>query len=150
MVYKQKNMNKLSKLLSILLLSLGAGAVANGKGVDETTAKNAGCHYLMSQNVSGVESVSDLSTAYVATDDIGGSKVADFYIFNVASGNGWVLVTADDRVMPVLAFSDKLNFDINTAADAAKIWIKGYQDDIAYIIEHNIPPAKALSRHGLT
>ncbi len=110
------------------------------KTVDENTAKTIGSHFLISVGVQGVQSESDLVTSYVASATVNGNVIKDYYVFNIVNGNGYVMVSADDNVIPILAYSREGLFDINRSAPAALAWIDGYKNQITYVIEHNLPP----------
>lgn len=59
------------------------------------------------------------------------------YVVNTLP-KGFVLVSADDRVWPVLGYSLQFNFDINYMAPATKYWMKGYTDQISYSIKQQL------------
>ncbi len=132
-------MRKLIVFLNLLMLGSSAGVACYGKAVDESMAKKTGTNYLISNGVPGVNSTGDLTTGYVAKSEINGVSVADYYVFNFTNGNGFVMVSADDKIIPVLAYSGETVFDINHIAPATKAWIEGYKNQIAYVIEHDLP-----------
>ncbi len=49
---------------------------------------------------------------------------APFHIFNIGSGQGFVIVSGDDKAIPVLGYSDKGEFDWETAPDNLLAWMK--------------------------
>lgn len=59
------------------------------------------------------------------------------YIFNV-SGSGFVAVSAEDRVKPILAYSTEGTFSAEDIAPAFNFTIKSYTDDIQYIRENDV------------
>ena len=128
--------------LCALLLMVGAGFQSMGKAVDVNTAQTTGSNFLISAGVAGVKSSSDLTVAYTASTVVNGSIVVDYYAFNVAGGKGFVMVSGDDKVIPILAYSNESAFDINNIAPATKDWIEGYKNEITAVITHNVP-AKA-------
>lgn len=129
---------------SALLLAF-ASLTSYGKTVDENTARTTGCNYLMQRNVQGVQSPTDLELSYTATSQIAGKTVADYYVFNIVGGNGFVLVTADDNVMPVLAYSAEQSFNYNRIAPAAAYWVDNYKRLIAYVIENHLNAQEGVS-----
>ncbi len=131
-------MKKLLKCVTVLLLSTSASVVSSAKSVDENTAKTIGCNYLISTGIQAVKSAADLTTSYVATAKINGKVVNDYYVFNFKNGNGYVMVSADDNVIPILSYSPESPFDINTINPIAKSWIEGYQNQITAVIKNNI------------
>ena len=132
-------MNKFLKYLSVLALSAGTGTIAFGKAVDVNTAKTIGCNYLANVNVQGVTKPSDLASAYVATAMVNGTMVVDYYVFNVVGGTGFVMVSGDDAIKPILAWSNEASFDYGHISPEAKYWIEGYQEQINAVIAENYP-----------
>jgi len=59
------------------------------------------------------------------------------YVFNV-SGAGFVAVSAEDRVKPILAYSTEGTFSAENIAPAFNFTVKGYTDEIQYIRDNNV------------
>lgn len=79
------------------------------------------------------------------------SKVNDLYVFNVKDNGGYVIVSNDDRTIPVLGFSENGKFDENNMPDNMKAWLQGYADEIAWLKQHNTTttgPKKVRSKVG--
>ena len=122
-------MSKILKGIGVLLLSASTGAVAYAKAVDENTAKIVGCNQLIAASATGVNSPADLTTAYVATSQGNfGGVVIDYYVFNINGGLGFVMVSGDDNIIPILANSNQSSIDINKISPAAKDWVDGYKN----------------------
>lgn len=56
----------------------------------------------------------------------------NFYVFTGSSGKGFVIVSADDCVEPILAYSDKAPFVWEDMPDNVRAWLQGYEDEIQY------------------
>ena len=54
----------------------------------------------------------------------------DYYVFNRDGGQGYVIVSGDDMVDPVLAYNDRGSFDINQAPEPVKIMFERYQKSL--------------------
>ena len=79
------------------------------------------------------------------------SKVSGLYVFNVKDEGGYVIVSNDDRTIPVLGFSENGKFDANNMPDNMKAWLQGYADEIAWLKQNNITttgPKKVRSKVG--
>lgn len=131
-------MKKLSTRLAVLAFSLFLQQNLSAKSIDEGTAKTVGANYLMSVGVQGVKSPADLSTSYIATTPNGSKVINNYYVFNIAGGNGFVMVSGDDLIIPILAYSDNSSFDISAISPAAADWIDGYKNQITYTVTHNL------------
>ena len=59
------------------------------------------------------------------------------YVFNI-DGGGFVVVSAEEKVKPVLAYSEKGSFDANNVADGFAYTISSYQEEIDYVRKNNI------------
>ena len=68
-----------------------------------------------------------LSLSYVGRNLKG---VNDYYVFNREGGNGFVIVSGDDVVSPVLGYSDRGSFDINEAPEPLKYLLDLYQQSL--------------------
>ncbi len=60
-----------------------------------------------------------------------------FYVLNYEDG-GFVIVSADKRIAPVLAYSFENAFSANDIAPATQDWINMYMEQLDLIIENNI------------
>ena len=64
-------------------------------------------------------------------------KVSGLYVFNVEGDNGFVIVSNDDRTLPILGFSESCGIDINNIPDNMRAWLQGYADEIAWLQAHD-------------
>ncbi len=129
----------LKKCLTVSLLFACSGVNSYGKGIDEATAKRIGCNFLKSTYSGLLNTPADLSTNYVATDQGNFGPIVDYYVFSVNGGHGFIMVSGDDIIEPVLAYSNESVFDINNMAPATKDWIDGYKNQITAAVKNNIP-----------
>ncbi len=135
-------MIKVKKILSISLALLPLMGWA--KHVDEATAKNAGANFLIKKGVAGVNAAADLSTVYTAVSSPDKGSVTAYYVFNINNGNGFVMVSGDDAIIPILGYSYEFPFDMNHMSPSTRDWIDGYKNQITAAVTHNIP-AKATT-----
>ena len=61
-----------------------------------------------------------------------------FYIFVTEENDGFVIVAGDDRVVPVLGYSNENGFSVENMPDNLKWWLDGYARQIEYAIENNM------------
>jgi len=61
---------------------------------------------------------------------------ADYYVFNRDGGQGFVIVSGDDITSPVLGYSDKGSFNINTAPEPLKVLLGMYQKSLDGLRHH--------------
>ena len=67
---------------------------------------------------------------------------ASMYLFNAADGNGFVIVSGDDRTEPILGYSDTGSIDTENMPQNMRSWLQHYADQIAFLQSHNISTAK--------
>ena len=59
-------------------------------------------------------------------------QVSGLYVFNVSNG-GFVIVSNDDKTVPILGFGDSGNIDPDDLPDNMRAWLQGYADQIAWL-----------------
>lgn len=57
-------------------------------------------------------------------------EASSYYVFNADGGRGFVIVSGDDRTVPVLGYSLSGNFCPDSIPDNMKAWLQGYADQI--------------------
>jgi hypothetical protein len=57
----------------------------------------------------------------------------NFYVFNVNDKEGFIVVSSESKIKPVLAYSFEGEFDYDNMAPAQKEWFKYYSDCIEYV-----------------
>lgn len=136
------NLKKLSLLLYLPLLW---GVSAIGAPVNPDAAKAEGLCFLSENgsNRKAVRSSADLSLAYTAEEN----SLTAFYVFNC--GNGFIIVSADDRLPSVLGYSDNGNFDYDKIPENFKWWLNEYCREITHWLpiapEETLAPVKRAS-----
>lgn len=70
-------------------------------------------------------------------------RVSGLYVFNVEDDGGFIIVSNDDRTLPILGFSESGNFKPEEMPDNMKAWLQGYADEIAWLQKQTSPKANA-------
>ncbi|MBO4811281.1 MAG: C10 family peptidase [Prevotella sp.] len=73
------------------------------------------------------------------------SSVAPFYVFNADDGQGFVIVSGDERTEDILGYAEKGSYDEDQIPENVRNWLKGYADFIASIDDQE--PTSARSSH---
>ena len=71
--------------------------------------------------------------AYTAADPVTGTP--RYYIYNLSSDGGFVIVAADTRVKTILGYSFNGGFDKNNIPVNMREWLDEYSSQIAYAVE---------------
>ncbi len=111
----------ITSLLTLFLVSFGYA-----EHVSVTSAQRAAQNFLKSFNVESVELV----------DVTADAKFANLYVFT--SEHGFVVMSADNRVRPVLGYSLTNSFVTEDMPENVRAWFQGYNDQIQYAIDYRL------------
>lgn len=78
------------------------------------------------------------------TDDVD----APFYVFNIGQQQGFVIVSGDDRTVPVLGYTDHGDFDLFNMPDNMRSFLQEYAEAIALLRKLGLPAARQQSRRA--
>jgi hypothetical protein len=125
-------------LLGLLIFSC---STLFAKHVEESDARKVGATFLSRQYNISISQNSSLELIYKeSSKDILTSSVEEkifFYVFNLDS-TGFVIVSGDDNVSPILGYSNEGIFDPNNIPQNAKKWLEEYKNQIRFVIDNNI------------
>ncbi len=134
----------MKRITSFLVVSIVFFNLTYGKQVDEMTARTVGQNFITSRvNSQALKNTSDLQLVYtVQSKDMlrsgNNSTEACLYVFNVNSSRGFIIVSAEDNVVPVLAYSDESGFNVNNIAPDVAYWLNGYKEQIEEVRAKNM------------
>jgi hypothetical protein len=69
-----------------------------------------------------------------------------FYVFGGEDSKGFVIVSGDDRVAPVLGYSDTNSFAADNMPENVKWWLGEYVKQIQFAIDNNIEPTAEVTQ----
>ena len=125
-------MNKRFLLISLGVLSIATAMQARSRSAEE--AKQVAAEFYQSQN--GLRSASDVEFTLVYSGSENGLRAstgeAPFYVFNIGSADGFVMVSGDDRVAPVIGYSLTSAFNPDNMPSNLRGWLEGYEKQIEY------------------
>ncbi|MDR2499328.1 MAG: thiol protease/hemagglutinin PrtT [Tannerellaceae bacterium] len=129
---------KLIPLLFVLCLAIALPAEA--KEINKTQAM-AVAHAFSTTNLDRIPVADDpvytALTSDAALRSDGGRAL--FYAYNL-KGGGFVIVSADTRAHPVLAYSAEGEFSANEMPASMQVWLKNYEREIAHAIAQTSSP----------
>ena len=123
----------LRPFICIALISILFGNIY-AKPVDETTARAVASHFYAVKFNRQLETLTP-TIVYTAAIHRGNGSEPSFYVVNFNS-EGFVIVAGDDRVQPILAFSDEGAFVSENIPDHIRFFLDGYTDEIQYTIDN--------------
>ena len=71
---------------------------------------------------------------------------AYYYVFNAGNNDGYVIVSGDDRVEPILGYVEQGSFDPNQIPNNMRAWLEGYEEEIKYVIDNDLKPSSPALR----
>ena len=120
-------MRKLLALFTFITL-LGLLNIASASPIDDSTALLAAKNFLISRVKTTSFANCQLSLAYKAMDSSGTNVL--FYVFNSTHPQGFVIVSGNDNVDPILGYSDVANFTTEDNPIQMTEWLDGYKRTI--------------------
>ena len=129
-------MKKRSLFLVLMLCSI---SVALSKPVGPDQAKKAALTYIKK----AVPAYANLSAERLV-DITSTTPFREFYVFSIDQ-KGFILVSGDNNVVPILGYSTSGNFPGENMPDNFRGWLQGYEREIAYIREHSFAESEELN-----
>ena len=133
-------MKKTLLLLCALCLSIASEATV----VNSSQAKAKAQAFLTEKGLSGT--LSEVSNPKARVRNGGNAGDSYYYIFNVGSDKGYVIVSGDDATPAVLGYATHGSVDMDRIPSNMAAWLQGYADQIRYIQEHPVTPKKGMAR----
>jgi hypothetical protein len=132
----------MKRISSLFLLSITMGGTLFAKQIDQQTAATVAQNFIASK-VSGINSGSLKLVSTQAVQTAAGTGINAYYVFDVNNKGGFVVVSADDIVKPILAYSNTNEFQTgNNVSPETAYWMNLYQKQIAFAVDHNIEATK--------
>lgn len=125
-------MKKYLLALAILIVALNHNSYAGAVAISD--AQHVAVNFFKVTNPS-------LNTALTATLKYTKAEAdgrVDFYVFDIAPANGFVIVAADDNVIPVLAYSNESHFRTDFAHTGLNSWVHKTSANISLALQHNV------------
>ena len=132
--------NKVYSYFIILVCSLLAFGV-KATEVSEDKAKLVATNYLRFLTKQPIKRSGDLvKLVYSAKKPSVKRAISapSFYIFNQIEGKGFVIVSGDDNIKPILGYSLESNFDAANISPQLAYWLSEYEKQIAFAVESNL------------
>ena len=132
-------MRKIALLLFVLIIVIYQ---LNAEPVDTNRAKKIAVNFYMQSTNNKSLNHADFALNYVSkarVQDVQKGEInsALYYIFNAGKNAGFVIVSADDRVEPILGYSFKGGLNYHNIPPAFKDLAGLYEKQIKYSIENN-------------
>lgn len=135
-------MKKITLSIAVLLM----GLIAQAASVSKTQALEIAQQFMSKNSAMRVKGVnaSQLQLAHTAVSKVG---AVDFYVFNRSTDAGFVIVSGDDQLIPVLGYADSGSFNTQDVPDGLQYWLDEYQRQIEHLKQH---PEQARKLNGFS
>ena len=135
------------KKITLALTLIISANLAFANPVDTLTAKRVAVNF-WKQNNTGPTAGDTTSRAgeKIPNFIVGqtGMPFHNFYILTKTDSIGFVIVSADDRVIPILGYSLEDTFNTSNMPPNLQEWLMGYEQQIQYTIDENIEPLEDI------
>jgi hypothetical protein len=134
-------MNHMKKISILFLLLISSFLLLKAEVVhEETAAKVAKKHFSIFSNSIGYNSLE-----LVFTETVEGNPV--YYIFNALDNNGFIIISAEDNVFPILGYSFEGSYTDQPGFEATNFnyWMDNYTDQIVYSRENSLKADEFIS-----
>ena len=129
------------RILTLVLLLVAATFAAEANPVDLRTAREVAVKFMNANPKTSLQGTDDLQL--VNTYNISSGDAA-FYIFNTS--NGFVIVSADDCVTPILGYSYEGQFDVNNIPIQLQGILQGFVEQIQYGTDNHLGADETRAR----
>ena len=131
----------LSNIAIVLAMYLGFVQSANARPVSLEAAMLKAKHFLYPNvSESELQSRGILAQSFTLAYE---AKTADrsascFYVLNRPSSEGYIIISADDRLPDVLGYSDNGAFDADHVPENVKWWLSEYERQIEWMFSNDV------------
>lgn len=142
------NMRFVALCLMSLLLPLNMWA----KAIDESVARQRAQAFLQERNGGKPKA---LRTAHRGRRVKGrqATTACDYYIFNTEADGGFVIVSGDDRTIPILGYADSGSIQEDMMPEGLKVLLEDYSAQMAALEDNDAPAQdgrrRAPARHAI-
>ena len=147
------------KKITLLILTLCLASVASAEPVGKQAALYTAQSYMLAKGKIVDENPYPSQTSRRKVSGQSSSEETEggqpyYYVFNVGDDNGYVIVSGDDRVEPILGYVEQGSFDPDNIPENMSSWLQFYADQIKYIVDNDIEPDSPILKkrnkvHGI-
>ena len=135
----------ISLIISLAAVSANPIDTAGAKAVAQTFYSSVTGQLPTKGATSGIACQAMLAENGLRSTRATDAGTACFYVVNM--DDGFVIVSADDRVTPILGYSTSSRFDYDNVPENMALFLEGYRQEIAYCINNSEPASTETSRN---
>ncbi|MBL7137415.1 MAG: C10 family peptidase [Bacteroidales bacterium] len=134
-------MKRFTLLFSLLLLGITLSVYAKKVEVDQ--ARQAGLNFYF-ERINKNQSVPFDALEITGEIVVAENDVTAYYIFNIGE-NGYIIVTADDQLFPVIGYSFETNWTNEAMPAHVQFWLDNYKGEILEAIAQGYPADQQIT-----
>lgn len=128
---------KMKKIYFLILVAFTNYCTANT--VPVAKAKTVALNFLHSSIVSSSTNIGNITLLTSSTvTNANGESVPAYYIFGGLDNKGFIVISADDIVQPILGYSTESAVSITNLPPAFSKWMESYKKQIEFAIQNNM------------
>lgn len=141
------------KKLFFPILFLAAGSlILQAKEVPESLARQAAMNFIrqhystlkLAPSIPGEISLCFTKEGRSTSIDQPESNRALYYVFEYQSKPGFIIISGDDRAVPVLGYSNESGFIPDSLHPEIRKWLENYTGQIRYVIDNDLPASEPV------
>ncbi|MCR4592209.1 MAG: C10 family peptidase [Bacteroidaceae bacterium] len=132
--------------LKLTFLMFCCAIMATAEPVGRQTALYTAQSYLMAKGKHINATQRPFRAARKSASAKAEEEQAYYYVFNAGDNGGYVIVSGDDRVAPILGYVEQGSFDPDEIPDNMRAWLEGYEEEIKYVIDNDLKPSSPALR----
>ena len=129
----------MKKIIALFTAFLILSCATFASVISSSEAQTAGINFYKQNSKKNISSV---SLALTKTNTVGSPL---YYVFNINSNDGFVIVAADNASTPILGYNDIGHYDASNLPPNFSEWMNNYAKEITYIQTHNIQPTSEIT-----
>jgi len=133
-------------VLATLVLPVLGGHVSENtaRQVANQTLSRSSATHSVDATQSSVQTVPQKTAQLLFKSSSSNNEIVYFYVFGGENNEGFVIVSGDDRVLPVLGYSDTNSFPTDNIPENVTWWLGEYAKQIQFAIDNNIEPSPEI------
>ena len=112
--------------------------------VDRMQAQSTARDFLAARGVS----LNATAPVHKAMRKAAAEASAAYYVFNAADGQGYVIVSGDDRTEPILGYVDRGSYDESSMPENMRAWLEGYARQIEQLDQMGVKAGMRAPRRA--
>lgn len=125
------------RILSFIVAVVLSAVTANAEPITREQALKKAEAFMAGQKSGG--RLSPVVSSRKLSPRRSGAATSEYYVFNKGVGEGYVIVSGDDRTEPILGYCDQGEFDYGQLPPNMQEWLEGYASQIARLQQSGGP-----------